>query len=303
MHHRVLARARLLAGYFFILIIPILYLIIDQTHYNNDDNFSQFTPVFSYAYDALFKGYFPWLSPVDYTVRLAQAPYYAIFSPIMLLSAGITHILTLAPYWIINFWVLIHLLLINLVIIHFARTLSISEPLRIALVLSAGTATFMAQMAVNWYYTLPYQLLLIVKIIYWYGAISNNGLNRQQNALQHFLAIWFATLGGNPQLLTYTLIVEFMFLIPQFNLKLIKIWARYSIYTLVLLTPSIYNHLRYWNNAHRIVDNNHKIEVATFFTKVFGQQIQKELHFGSFFVLLPQRYGLSRIDGCLRKKW
>lgn len=263
MGNSLLSRARaLLRGISFWIgvIVPVIYLIVDPTYYNKDDNFSQFTPVFHYAYTAMLDGQFPWVSPADYTVRLAQAPYYAIFSPILILAWIITYVLQLPIYWIINLWALMHLALINLVLIRFVRTLSLPTALQAAVVLSAGTATYMAQYSVNWYYTLPFQLLLISKIAYWHRFMQQGGPDRG-GALIVLGATWLAVYGGNPQLLLYTLIVEALLLLPLFNWKVVKSWLLMMAYTGGILVPFIYNHLLYWSTSSRVVVNTNVLHV------------------------------------------
>ncbi|MDH6420921.1 hypothetical protein M2131_000862 [Polynucleobacter sphagniphilus] len=245
------------------LLLPILYLITNPEYFNQDDNFSQFTPVFKYAFEAMLRGEFPWMHLGELNVRVAESPYYAIFSPILFLCFAITQIFHLAPCWIINLWSLIFFTVISFLLLKFAKAFSIPIRMQGLLVLCAGVGSFMGQFSVNWYYTLPMQLLMIAKIYYWQYFLIHKKSSRANDCLI-LITTYLAVFGGNPQLFLYVQVVEFLFLLPLFNKRLFRIYLRNQIIALLLLAPLIYCQLEYWGHAWRSINNPRKTEIYNF---------------------------------------
>ncbi|QKM64039.1 hypothetical protein DCO17_01615 [Polynucleobacter tropicus] len=244
-------------------LLPFAYLLGDTTYFNKDDNFTQFTPVFSYAFDAILKGEFPWMHPGELNIRLAESPYYAVFSPILLLASTIAHLFHLEPYWIINFWCVAFFTLINLVLLRFVNTLPIDKSMKSAILICAGIGSYMGQYSINWYYVLPALLLLIAKIDYWSFYLHHHKTNTTNDCIL-LVATFLATCGGNPQFFLYAQLVEFIFLAPFFNKQLLLVYFRNQAIGLALLAPWIYCQIEYWSGSWRTIFNWNKIEIDKF---------------------------------------
>lgn len=255
-------------------IIPALYLVYDPSYFNKDDNFAQFTPVFKYAFDAIMQGKFPWMSPGELNIQVAQSPYYAIFSPVLFASFLLTQIFNLEPFWIVNFWAISNIYLMNFLLLKFAGKLKIIPSLKSVLVLGAGIATFASGFAASWYYTLPYQILLIWKIYYWYCFLHK----RERDATNDVILLvttYLAAFGGNPQLFAYVMVVEVCFLLPFADLKIFKLWFRNQFITLLLFAPYIYCYFEFWRYSWRTVHNSHAINILNFLVRGIPTQRQE----------------------------
>ena len=244
-------------------LLPFIYLWSNPAYFNKDDNFAQFTPVFKYAFDASLHGQFPWMHPGELTSRIAESPYYAIFSPILLGAYIFTTALHLQPYWIVNIWAVIYFFLINLVLLKFASRFSIPVPMRGVLVLCAGIGSYMGQFSVNWYYVLPFQLLIISKIYYWNAYLDSLQENKS-DCLLLLIATYLAIYGGNPQLLFYAHLVELMCLIYFLRGQILKIYFRNQFLMILLLAPWIYCQLEYWGKAWRTIYNHGTTNIQQF---------------------------------------
>lgn len=245
-------------------LLPLLYLLSNKAYFNQDDNFSQFTPAFKYAFDAILRGEFPWIHPGDLTSRLAQAPYYAIFSPVLFLAYLIVELLQLEPYWIINIWSLVYFTLINLLLLKFASRFAIPNRMKGALLICAGIGSYAGQFSVNWYYTLPPLLLLLSKIYYWQAFYySQNNNDKTYNAIL-LIASYLAIYGGNPQLFFYVQLIELIFLMPLWNKKIFTLYIQNQVISLLLLTPWIYCQIEYWGNSWRTIYNANHIDLFSF---------------------------------------
>lgn len=255
-------------------LIPVLYLVYDPSYFNKDDNFAQFTPVFKYAFDAMVQGKFPWMSPGELNIQVAQSPYYAIFSPVLFASFLLTQLLNLEPYWIVNFWAISNIYLMNILLLKFASKLNIAPSLKSTLVLGAGIATFASGFAASWYYTLPYQILLIWKIYYWYRFLHQRENKLGDDAIL-LITTYLAVFGGNPQLFAYVMVVEICFLLPFIDLKIFKLWLRNQCITLLLFAPYIYCYLEFWRFSWRTVHNTHAINIFNFLARGIPAQKQE----------------------------
>ena len=245
-------------------LLPFIYLLGNSAYFNKDDNFSQFTPVFSYAFNAMLSGEFPWMHPGELLTRVAESPYYAIFSPILFLSFLVTHIFDLQPYWIINLWSVTYFILIELLLNKFANEFAIPKHIKGVLLLCAGIGSYMGQFSVNWYYVLPFQFLLIAKIYYWQYLFLNGNSKTKNDALL-LIATYLAIYGGNPQLYLYVQIAEFLFLLPIFTKKIFFIYFRIQAIGILLLAPLLYCHLEYWSSSWRTIYNGNFIKLGEFF--------------------------------------
>lgn len=244
-------------------LLPFAYLLGNPAYFNKDDNFSQFTPIFKYAFEAILRGEIPWMQPGELNIRLAESPYYAIFSPVLFVAFLIAHALTLEPYWIVNIWSLIYFMLINLVLLKFANRFSIPTHMKGALLICAGIGSYMGQFSVNWYYVLPPLFLLVVKIYYWQSYITDCQDEKWGDALL-LVATYLTIYGGNPQLFLYVQIVEFIFLAPLFTRKIFTLYLRNQLISLLLLAPYIYCQLEYWGHSWRTIFNQNRTKLAQF---------------------------------------
>lgn len=245
------------------LVLPFFYLLTNVTYFSKDDNFSQFTPVFKYAFEALMNGELPWMHPGELGSRLAESPYYAIFSPILFIAFLITHLFQLEPYWIINIWALIYLTLINLLLIKFANGFSIPSYMKSTLIVCAGLGSFMAQFSVNWYYVLPPLLLLITKIDYWQYFLTHQNSSKKNDALL-LVVTYLAVYGGNPQLYFYIQVVELIFLAPLLTKRIYSIYFRNQVISALLLAPWLYCQFTYWSESWRTIYNANSIHIFKF---------------------------------------
>ena len=245
----------------------ILILIRYPAHFNNDDNFSQFTPAINYGLDAIFSGKLPWIMPVDFVTRLAEAPYYSIFNPIMLLIGFIRAQFSIPDFLTVGIWCLTWLLLINWRLVIFVRDLVLPWHLRAVVVLAAGAASYAATFASSWYYVLPYQFLLLVKIEYWMNVVDRRP---DRPIFLHLVAIFFAVYGGNPQLFLYVLIIEAIFILLNFSIDTLKAYILWSFFTALILSPIIYCWLNYWIYGWRSVYSFAFIDIFFHFRKIIS---------------------------------
>lgn len=257
-----------------VFVIPVSYLVYEPTYFNKDYNFAQFTPVFYYAYEQVLSGKFPWMLPGELNIQLAQSPYYAIFSPVLFLSFLTTHFLELSPYWIVNIWAICNIFFINYLLIRFARKLEVSPIIKSSFVICAGIATFTNEFSSSWYYTLPYQALVIAKLCYWYGYLNDQKISAADERIL-LLVSFLAVFGGNPQLFAYTFVVEACFLLPFVNGPIIKLWLRNLLISGLLFAPYVYCYLEFWRNTWRTVHNTHSINILNFLIRAIPIQRQE----------------------------
>jgi hypothetical protein len=227
-----------------VLLVMLIIVVNNNTYFNQDDNYAQFTPVMLQGLNDWYNnGNIPTYNPYQYCgVPTTEFSTYAFFYPLTHLSYIIATYIFNKPVLFVTIFIIIHFMIAAFFMLKVMQHYKVHLAYAIAASFGFIFCGFNVEVARAWYFVMP--ALGFTPFLFW---LVLNTLHLQQpvkwyvHLLAGILIAMFAY-GGNMQFWVYTigLLIVFWFFLAPFNLfKKIKIIAPSLCIALVLVMPQL----------------------------------------------------------------